>query len=107
MDILDILIIHGGRCAAGQGRQLEAVRKGGRGAREKFSLISQSEMLRVQAFLADGNSSFHSRHLFFRKSPDWMLKLFRKHINHSRFAVQKIDCLVSQVLGYKCKSKDI
>jgi hypothetical protein len=35
-----------------RGGQLEAVRKGGRGAGEKIPFIGQSEMLRVGAFLA-------------------------------------------------------
>ncbi len=40
-----------------------------------------------QYIFHNGNSYFHFRHLFFRKRLDSMLKLFRKYINHSGFAV--------------------
>jgi hypothetical protein len=91
----------GGRCAGGLGRQFEAVRKrgggGGGGGRETSSLsLVNLKYSGYRPFLPacqhifhNGNSYFHIRHLFFRKRLDSMLKLSRKYINHSGFAVHK------------------
>jgi hypothetical protein len=64
------------------------------GAGDKFALIGYSETQWVRAFLAGPSVHisqrrfiFPFRHLFFRKRPDSMLKLFREYINHSGFAV--------------------
>jgi hypothetical protein len=69
---------------------------GGEGAGDKFALIGYSETQWVRAFLAGPSVHisqrrfiFPFRHLFFRKRPDSMLKLFREYINYSGFAVHR------------------
>jgi hypothetical protein len=83
-------------CGGGLGRQLEAVRKQeGGGGRETSSrsLVNlkcsgEGPFLPARHYIFhNGNSCSRFRHLFFRKRLDSMLKLFRKDINHSGFAV--------------------